>query len=157
MSDPQTNEALRRMVREVLREVLPQEPPTPGSEPTGDRGPDVRRVRVRDDRDLTDLVTQVLVLAEDPARVADLKAGRIRFALLTDDSPAAPAAPSPIEVDRGAVTERLIQRAAREQRPLRIGPRAVVTPLARDRARALGVALDRTPSAPSSEQGRETR
>jgi hypothetical protein len=65
----------------------------------------------------------------------------------------APAAPGPIEVDRGAVTERLIQRAAREQRPLRIGPRAVVTPLARDRARALGVALDRE----STDNRRETR
>jgi hypothetical protein len=52
------------------------------------------------------------------------------------------------------VTERIISRAAREQRALRIGPRAVVTPLARDRARALGVDIERTPS---SAEGRETR
>ena len=145
MSDSQTTEALRRMVREVLHEVLPHDA-APAS------GPDVRRVRVQDDRDLADVVTQVLRLAEDPARVADLKAGRIRFALDTGDAPA-PSAPGPIEVDRGVVTERLIQRAAREQRSLRIGPRAVVTPLARDRARALGVALDRS----STDNRRETR
>jgi hypothetical protein len=132
MSDAETRDALRRMVREVLQELLPQEP-----------GDDVRRVRVRDDRDLADVVTQVLNLAEDPVQLADLKAGRIRFALVTDDSARTPAGPGPIDVDRGAVTERLIQQAAQEQRPLRIGPRAVITPLARDRARALGVTIQR--------------
>jgi hypothetical protein len=157
MTDSQTTDALRRMVREVLREVLPRDgapaDPLPSPAPESlSAGPDVRRVRVRDDRDLADVVTQVLHLAEDPDRVADLRAGRIRFALATGDAPA-PSAPGPIEVDRGAVTERLIQRAAREQRPLRIGPRAVVTPLARDRARALGVAIDRS----STDNRRETR
>jgi hypothetical protein len=62
-------------------------------------------------------------------------------------------------VERGTVTERLIQRAAREQRALRIGPRAVITPLARDRARVLGVTLDRIPppADQSSAYRRETR
>ena len=144
-------EALRQMVREVLREVLPREaaaaprPAPTSAAPTSDATPrgDVRRVRVRDDHDLADLVTQVLNLAEDPARVADLRAGRIRFSLRNDDAPAAAPESGAIEVERGAVTERVIQRAAREQRPLRIGPRAVITPLARDRARALGVTIER--------------
>jgi hypothetical protein len=156
MTDSETTEALRQMVREVLREVVPRDA-TPGGRPlpiadAPPVGADVRRVRVQDDRDLADVVTQVLHLAADPARLADLRAGRIRFALAGGDAPA-PSAPGPIEVDRGAVTERLIQRAAREQRPLRIGPRAVVTPLARDRARALGVAIDRS----STDNRRETR
>jgi hypothetical protein len=161
MKDGEATEALRRMVREVLQEVLPHEDhgraavPVPASVPPGD---DVRRVRVRDDHDLTDLVTQVLNLAEDPDRAADVRTGRIRFTLADESGTGAPSGPAPIDIDRGAVTERLIQRAAREQRPLRLGPRAVVTPLARDRARALGVALDRTStSATSSTQGRETR
>jgi hypothetical protein len=156
MTDSQTTEALRQMVREVLREVLPagagRAALVPAAPDASSAGPDVRRVRVRDDRDLADVVTQVLHLADDPASAADLKAGRIRFALVTGDAPA-PSAAGPIEVDRGAVTERLIQRAAREKRPLRIGPRAVVTPLARDRARALGVAIDRSPT----DNRRETR
>lgn len=158
MTDGQTAEALRQMVREVLREVLPRDaepaPRLPSPAPdTRTGGPDVRRVRIQDDRDLADVVTQVLRLAEDPARVDDLRSGRIRFALVTGDAPAAASAPGPIEVDRGAVTERLIQRAAREQRSLRLGPRAVVTPLARDRARALGVPLDRS----TTDNRRETR
>jgi hypothetical protein len=137
MSDPETTAALRRMVREVLQEVLPGEGTRNAS------ADDVRRVHVRDDRDLDDLVTQVLNLAEDPARAADLRAGRIRFRLADDSGTGAPAGPTPIDVDRGAVTERMIQQAAREQRPLRVGARAVVTPLARDRARALGVEIER--------------
>jgi hypothetical protein len=151
-------DALRAMVREVLREVLP-----PGGEPArGSTDAGVRQVRVRDDRDLAAVVTQVLDLADDPDRLADLRSGRLRFALVTDSDDAADDPPasastsaSPLEVERGAVTERLVHRAAREQRPLRIGPRAVVTPLARDRARALGVSIERTTV--SSEEGRDSR
>lgn len=163
MSRPADSDALRRMVREVLLEVLPPESvgraeatarPAPSPLPGAPDGPDVRRVRVRDDRELADLVTQVLNLAEDPARAAELRAGRIRFALVTGETAPASAAATPIVVERGAVSERLVQRAAREQRPLRLGPRAVVTPLARDRARTLGVTLDRSHS---PDQGRGTR
>jgi hypothetical protein len=162
MTDPETRASLRRMVREILQEFLPRDlaaTPTVGayagpSEPSS-QSPDVRHVRVGDDRDLADVVTQVLNLAEDPARAADLRSGRIRFALLLDRAADSASAPGPIEVERGAVTERLVQRAAREQRRLRLGPRAVVTPLARDRARALGVALDRTTD--SSTNGKDAR
>jgi hypothetical protein len=152
MTDPRSSADLRRMVREVLQEVLPRDatvPPDTRSATTATTatpttsGPDVRRVCVADDHDLADLVTQILNLAEDPARVDDLRAGRIRFTLEKADPSAAASAPGPIEVERGAVTERLIQRAAREQRSLLIGRRAVVTPLARDRARSLGVTIDR--------------
>ena len=142
MTEADTTAALRQMVREVLQEVLPRGASDVGNA-TAPPGDDVRRVRVRDDHDLADLVTQVLNLAEDPDRAADLRAGRIRFTLAGDSGTGAPAGPAPLHVDRGAVTERLIQQAAREQRPLRIGPRAVVTPLARDRARALGVDIER--------------
>jgi hypothetical protein len=139
------NEALRRMVREVLREVLPREDLDAGPAHDVPRDKDdVRRVLVRDDHDLADLVTQVLNLAEDPTAVADLRAGRLRFVLADDDRAPDAAPDEPLDVERGAVTERLVQRAAREQRSLRVGPGAVITPLARDRARALGVTIHRT-------------
>lgn len=147
-------ESLRRVVRDVLREALPAEVAGRSAEAPAH---DVRRVSVRDDRDLAALVDQVLGLAEDPARAADLRAGRIRFALEpADDRAARPArADAPLDVDRGAVTERLVVRAAREGRPLRVGPRAVVTPLARDRARSLGVSIER--DTVSSYEGRTPR
>jgi hypothetical protein len=141
------------MVREVLRELLPQEEASPDAVTAAPSPPDVRRVRVRDDRDLADLVSRVLDLAAEPARAADLRSGRIRFVLEPEVGPevaggGVPASTRPreattLDVDRGAVTERVVLRAAREQRALQIGPRAVVTPLARDRARALGVSIER--------------
>jgi hypothetical protein len=141
-------ESLRRMVREVLREVLPAE---------AARSPvaDVRRVQVRDDDDLAALVGDVMHLVEDPDRAADLRAGRIRFVLDTGDAPAhhPPRTGAPLDVERGAVTERLVARAAQDGRSLRVGPRAVVTPLARDRARALGVSIETV----SSPEGRTPR
>jgi hypothetical protein len=143
MTDQETTAALRRMVRELLAEVLPRDAPSVSGAGPRSAGDDVRRVHVRNDRELADLVTQVLNLAEDPARAADLRVGRIRFVLADESGTGAPAGPEPLDVERGAVTERIIQRAASEQRPLHIGPRAVVTPLARDRARALGVAIER--------------
>ncbi|MDT7580475.1 MAG: hypothetical protein QOK35_1739, partial [Pseudonocardiales bacterium] len=121
MSRTDAHDSLRRMVREVLQEVLPRDTGTPATAPQSP-GADVRRVRVRDDRDLADVVTQVLRLAEDPSGLADLRAGRVRFALADDGAPVGRPGPAHIDVDRGAVTERLVQRAAREQRSLRIGP-----------------------------------
>jgi hypothetical protein len=44
-------------------------------------------------------------------------------------------------VERGAVTEKMVREAARAGERLVLGPAAVLTPLARDRARASGVEI----------------
>jgi hypothetical protein len=64
---------------------------------------------------------------------------------LQDGTPAAPApvADTTMRIERGAVTERAVVAAARDGRRIVLGARAVVTPLARDKARALGVALEK--------------
>jgi hypothetical protein len=46
-------------------------------------------------------------------------------------------------IERGAVTEKVVRDAARAGQRLVLGPRAVLTPLARDRARASGVEIDK--------------
>ncbi len=46
-------------------------------------------------------------------------------------------------VDKGAVTERMVAAAAAAGARLVLGPRAVLTPLARDKARALGVPIEK--------------
>ena len=46
-------------------------------------------------------------------------------------------------VEKGAVTERMVAAAARDGSALVLGPRAVLTPLARDKARALGVPVQK--------------
>jgi hypothetical protein len=66
---------------------------------------------------------------------------------LQTGAPTAPApAPAPdtaLRIERGAVTERAVVAAAKDGRRIVLGARAVVTPLARDKARALGVALEK--------------
>jgi predicted amidohydrolase len=44
-------------------------------------------------------------------------------------------------VDKGAVTEAMVAAAAKAGARLVLGPRAVLTPLGRDRARAAGVEI----------------
>ena len=46
-------------------------------------------------------------------------------------------------VEKGAVTERAVEAAAKAGARLVLGPRAVLTPLAKDKARALGVAIEK--------------
>ena len=46
-------------------------------------------------------------------------------------------------IEAGAVTERMVSEAARASERLVLGRAAVLTPLARDRARATGVEIEK--------------
>ena len=46
-------------------------------------------------------------------------------------------------VEKNTMTERMVAAAARDGAALVLGPRAVLTPLARDKARALGVPVQK--------------
>ena len=85
---------------------------------------------------------RVAALCADPARRAALQEGRHGFRLAASGD-AAPAAGAVVRVDRGAVTERTVSRAAADGARLVLGKGAVLTPLARDKARSLGIALVR--------------
>jgi hypothetical protein len=123
-------------------------------------------VRLATDEDLHEFVLRVLRLADNPKRRRDLLAGRLRFTLAPGGHASAAAAglpaglpvptgvPGPAangtrpdhgdhRIDKGAVTERAVQAAASAGVRLVLGPRAVLTPLARDRARALGVPIEK--------------
>ncbi len=119
------------------------------------------RVRISTDEDLHAFVLRVLKLAGNPKLRQDLISGRARFLLAAAPAPpgvAGPAAlppgvssrgddlPGPAgrhRVDKGAVTERTVAAAAAAGARLVLGPRAVLTPLARDKARALGVPIEK--------------
>jgi hypothetical protein len=62
-------------------------------------------------------------------------------------APAGRAGVTPVirRVEKGAVTERAVIAAAKAGHRLVLGPRAVLTPLARDKARALGVPVEKEP------------
>jgi hypothetical protein len=150
-------DAARDLLRELLAEALangngPQAtvPPAPvaavhrpstWSQPAapgeliGDRtAPSSARtevVRLDSDADLAAFVRAVLERADD------VRAGRLQFTL-GGSSPA-----GATHVRHGAVTERTIKKAAEAGSRLVLGPGAVVTPLAREKARALGVDIER--------------
>jgi hypothetical protein len=101
----------------------------------------VETVSLRNDADLDAFVKRLLRLFENPQRRDALRAGRLRFRL------AAAAGPGSVQpahrVDKGAVTEAMVRQAAGAGARLVLGRRAVLTPLARDRARAAGVEIER--------------
>lgn len=145
-----SSEELRAAVRAVLQEVLP-------ASAAGGRAPAAagERVTLRSDADLDAFVRRVAALCEDPAQRNALREGRHAFRLAgagADAGPSdatAPAGGVPagmqgvVRVERGAVTERAVLRAAKDGARLLIGPRAVLTPLARDKARSLGVVVEK--------------
>jgi len=81
----------------------------------------------------------LLHLFENPKHRDALRSGRLRFRL------AATAMPGSVQpshrVEKGAVTEAMVAAAAKAGARLVLGPRAVLTPLGRDRARAAGVEI----------------
>lgn len=126
-------------------------------------GGTLQPVRLATNEDLHEFVLQVIRLADNPKRRRDLLAGRLRFTLAPAGLTPAPAA-SPANgrgsltpadhgragtsqadhrIEKGAVTERAVQAAASAGARLVLGPRAVLTPLARDRARVLGVPIEK--------------
>lgn len=98
-------------------------------------------VRLSTDDELHAFVLRVLKLADNPKVRRDLIGRRVRFSLAGQQ--AGPAAQPGHRVDKGAVTERTVVAAARAGARLVLGPRAVLTPLARDKARALGVPIEK--------------
>jgi hypothetical protein len=135
---------LRALVREVIRDVLPNGLPV------------TETVNLSTDEELAAFVVRLLDL--DPERREELRSGRKRFRLAGPVAPPAPVAggaeggdagagvagSSPVRrIERGAVTEAVISQAARAGERLVLGRGAVLTPLARDRARASGVEIEK--------------
>ncbi|KAB2812226.1 hypothetical protein ACIRN4_25640 [Pimelobacter simplex] len=158
---------LRALIADVVREVVadlagpaasatPAPAPVPPAAPAPPAGvagaehvtaPQLRErveaVRIADDADLDRFARQLLALFENPKNRQDLRAGRLRFRLEGGTTSAVPETRPVQRVDTGAVTERQVKAAAEAGRRLVLGRRAVLTPLARERARALGVPIEK--------------
>jgi hypothetical protein len=147
-------DAVRAIIREVLAEVLPgagqQTQPVPAQPVPAQPGlaytvredvASVETVSLRTDADLSAFVSRLVHLFENPKHRDALRSGRLRFRLAPA---AAPGSARPAHrVEKGAVTEAMVRDAARDGGRLVLGRRAVLTPLARDRARAAGVEIER--------------
>ena len=136
-------EELRALVREVIRDVLPKGLPV------------TETVNLSTDVDLAAFVKRLLDLPPDQRE--ELRSGRKRFSLAVPPASQGPPVPAgapngaeragestPVRrIERGAVTEAVVRAAARAGERLVLGRGAVLTPLARDRARASGVQIEK--------------
>jgi hypothetical protein len=161
---------LRALIREVIRDVLPNGLPM------------IETVDLSTDGELASFVDRLLDLS--PGERDEIRSGRKRFRLAPAAAPPAPAHPAPPpparaaasaqgappaqaavsaqgvpparaaangsaaphnvrRIERGAVTEAMVSQAVRAGERLVLGRGAVLTPLARDRARASGVQIDK--------------
>lgn len=126
--NPAISSELRNMVREVLREVIPQKP-------QGAQG--IEQVRIATDSDLAAFVARLL----EPATADAVRNGKLRFTLSGAASSAA-AVPSSGAVLQGVITEQKIDKNA-SAGVIVLSADAVLTPLARDKARRLGLKIER--------------
>ena len=159
-------DVIRALVREVLADLLPSAGGVPGNPggavsaqpgtglPGGAQGvpgqaglphtvrehvESVEVVTIRTDADLGTFVLHLLHLFENPKHRDAVRSGRLRFRLAATAVPGS-AQPSH-RIEKGAVTEAMVAASARAGARLVLGRRAVLTPLARDRARATGVEI----------------
>jgi hypothetical protein len=152
---------LRALVREVVRDTVsgmvpatpttapPAPPVTPsagersGVQPTGPlaAGEKCRTdtVSIAGDQDLQAFVRHLLRLFENPKTRSDLRTGRLSFRMARNGGTAAAATH---RIDSGAVTERHLADMT-SGGVLVLGRKAVLTPLAREKARALGITVQK--------------
>lgn len=111
-------------------------------------------VRIDDDVDLNGFARALAERLQDPGTRDAIRTGHLRFTLRRSgaavrnegdvaQTAGAPVAPTTIRTVTGPVTERTIRSAAAEGARLVLAPGAVLTPLARDCARSLGVKIER--------------
>ncbi|MFM7145274.1 MAG: hypothetical protein ACKOW5_02960 [Actinomycetales bacterium] len=140
------NELLRSVIREVLQDVVAAEVATTAPRGGVDRG---ETVVISTQADLDRTIARVLADASNPSRRRAIEMGRTRFVLESSAPTTRPTsttttASAGIErIMRGAVTERHVIAAARAGTVIVIGERVVITPLAKERARATGVEIRR--------------
>jgi hypothetical protein len=152
---PVDREAIRAMVRQVLRDALPEAvrekiaaqaaaaaAPKKKTEarPAESEASKVEDVAIATDAELAAFVRRVIEQREA------IQSGRLKFrmkrARKSADADAAPRGGSE-RIDKGIVTEKKVMAAAKAGKKLVVGKGVVLTPLARDKARQLGVEIER--------------
>jgi hypothetical protein len=142
----------KSLIRELVKSVIAEEvaairKPKVASVPAAAE----ERIAIATDADLIGFARRVLSLAGDPAKAKEIAAGRYPFRLdrptQTAGTPRATSASQPTaqshRIDSGVVTESTLNKLPRGLAQLLLGPGVTVTPLAKDRARALGLTFER--------------
>lgn len=102
----------------------------------------IERVTLRSDAELDQFVRMLARRLEEPGERKAILSGEVRFRLVAAGVAEATAG-SVTRIEAGAVTERTVKEAAKAGARLVLSPRAVLTPMARDRARSLGVEIEK--------------
>ena len=122
---PETSQELRGLVREVLKEAM-------ANRVASKQGTEA--VRIGTDAELQAFVARL----SSPGVIETVRAGKLRFAL----AQTAHVSTSAGDVVEGVISEQKISALAAKG-TLILGSTAVLTPLARDRARKLGLKIER--------------
>lgn len=104
----------------------------------------VQSVTIRNDRELDQFARRLLELFENPRTRADLRTGALRFTLANAST--ASSGGGVRRIEKGLVNEKVVEEAASSGHSLKLAKGVVVTPLARDRARALKVTIEKETS-----------
>lgn len=145
MTTPVSAQALREMVREVLTDVIAGEiagrVASAGAAAHPYRPPR-ESVTITSQADLDRAVRRIVEAAQDPEGRAAVERGDISF-VLAAEAPTHEAGQAPVvhRVEKGAVTERHVRAAAEAGAIIATARRVVITPLARDRSRSMGVVI----------------
>ncbi|MGA9871964.1 MAG: hypothetical protein WBQ44_12580 [Rhodococcus sp. (in: high G+C Gram-positive bacteria)] len=132
------HEELRALIREVIRDVLPELGIVPAPQ----------TVEVSNDEQLGAFVTRLTAMLDDPTTGPLVRSGQLSFRLKAESPPVSEATPASgggkvddVEIDSGALTERIVERAISDGARLVLGRGVVITPLARERIRKSAVTV----------------
>lgn len=146
-------------LRQIIRGILAEELADRGPAPAGRREPETREelVSIESDRDLARFVERIVHMAAHDSRSrADIESGRLVFRLARSGAPESSSrryadtrSPTTGRVESfaaGLVTESRIHRLPDDVELISLGRSAVLTPLAKDAARQMGIKIERTKS-----------
>ncbi len=157
MGERMSRDELRTLVRATLREALGQgaaEAPKPTAPAKTTSFAERLRadkpidIAIANDGDLARFARDVAEAASDADLKAVLLSGKARFQLSGAKPAAAPSPPrsGAFHWDKGVLSEAKVTEIARKHVRIVLGPGAVMTPLARDRAREVKIELVRQKS-----------
>ena len=145
------NDMLRSLVREALRDALggsdgirnaAQALSNQGQQPTKPAQV-IEVVSLNSNSEVTSFVNRILDLATDSKTLSAMRQGELVFQLGNSTSSKGNHDSGTTRIEKGAVTESTIRKAAESGSTLIVARKVVVTSLARDKARDLGVTIIR--------------
>lgn len=133
----------KNLIRTLIRDVIAEEV-TAMKAGKGATVPVAAAVCIANDADLAGFARDVLRLAEDPQVKAAILAGKHAFHLAgARQILTATSAPQSHRIDKGVVTEAIVVKLSQNVTRLLLGPGVSITPLARDKAKARNISVER--------------